>query len=519
MRKHFLFLCPLFFAFGLMAQLPEDALRLSYTNPSGTAREQAIGGAMGSLGGDVSANFVNPAGLGFYKTSEFLLSPAWGFQKTKSQYLSTNEPGPNLTHFMLGTSGLVLGKSTTPDKSSAFSFAINRSADFYSHTRYNGKNNYSSAAEAYAEEFVNSGVSFDQALKEPGISYGTRMAIFNYLIDTATIGGITQVIAQPQKVLIGGGQLYQLNDIKTTGGITELAFGFASNSYDKWYLGASIGIPIVNYQRDTRYTESDLSGNTNNDFNSYTYTETYSSKGAGVNLKLGAIFRPNTAWRVGFAVHTPTLYSLTDRLDANLVSNLDNYRSTPGVDSVSSRQMNDLSGSGNSLKYDLSSSWHFIASGSYVFGTGEDTKAQQGFITGDIEYVTNKSPRFSLPSDYNSYSSGNSYYDGLNNTVKNYYKNSFNFRLGGELKFNTLSVRAGGSYSLSPFAASAIKVSRASVGGGLGYRNHGIFVDLTFVESFIKEASFPYRLSDKDNVYATVNQNTGNLILTVGVKF
>jgi len=49
------------------AQDPEDALRLSWFNPSGTARSNALGGAMGSLGGDLSANHINPAGLGLYK--------------------------------------------------------------------------------------------------------------------------------------------------------------------------------------------------------------------------------------------------------------------------------------------------------------------------------------------------------------------------------------------------------------------------------------------------------------------
>lgn len=519
MMKHFLFLCPLFFSFFLRAQLPEDALRLSNTNPSGTAREQAIGGAMGSLGGDISSNFVNPAGLGFYKTSEFLLTPAFGLSKTKSQYLSSNEAGPGINHFILGTSGLVLGKSTTPDKSSAFSFAINRTADFYNHTRYHGSNDYSSAAEAYAEEYANSGLSIDDALTQPGISlsYGTRMALYTYLIDTATIGGITQIIAQPQKVLAAGGQLYQLNDIKTTGGITELAFGFASSSRDKWYLGASLGIPIVNYRRDQRYTENDLSGNTNNDFNTYTYTESYSSKGAGVNLKLGAIFRPNAAWRFGLAIHTPTLYSLTDNVEATLYSDAEGYHH---ADSTSSAVMDNNSGGGSSLRYDLSSPWHIIASGSYVFGTGAEAGGRQGFITGDIEYITNKSPRFSIPSDYSGYyPADNNYYDGLNNTVKSYYKNSFNFRLGGEIKFNALAVRAGGSYSLSPYAGSDVKASRATAGGGLGYRNRGIFVDLTYVESFQKDASFPYRLSDKDNIYAATKQNSGNIILTLGIKF
>jgi hypothetical protein len=237
-----------------------------------------------------------------------------------------------------------------------------------------------------------------------------------------------------------------------------------------------------------------------------------------VNIKLGAIFRPNASWRFGLAVHSPTLYSLTDRVDATLFSDAEGYHHP---DSTTSAIMDNNSGGGNSLRYDLSSPWHFLASGSYVFGTGADATSRQGFITGDIEYITNKSSRFSLPSDYDGYytSSDNNYYDGLNSTVKSYYKNSFNFRLGGEMKFNALAVRAGGSYSLSPYAGSDIKASRATVSGGLGYRNHGIFVDLTYVESFQKDANFPYRLSDKDNIYATTNQNSGNIILTVGIKF
>ena len=41
--------------FPVLAQEPADALRMSWTDPAGTARQQAIGGAMASLGGDLSA--------------------------------------------------------------------------------------------------------------------------------------------------------------------------------------------------------------------------------------------------------------------------------------------------------------------------------------------------------------------------------------------------------------------------------------------------------------------------------
>lgn len=70
MRKSLILLSVTFISVMAVAQVPEDALRMSWTTPSGTARNQAIGGVMGSLGGDISANFINPAGIGMYKTRD-----------------------------------------------------------------------------------------------------------------------------------------------------------------------------------------------------------------------------------------------------------------------------------------------------------------------------------------------------------------------------------------------------------------------------------------------------------------
>lgn len=61
----------------VLAQVPEDAIRYSFYPQNGTARNLAIGGAMGSLGGDINATFTNPAGLGFYKTGEFVITPGF----------------------------------------------------------------------------------------------------------------------------------------------------------------------------------------------------------------------------------------------------------------------------------------------------------------------------------------------------------------------------------------------------------------------------------------------------------
>ncbi|MDP4218609.1 MAG: hypothetical protein Q8927_20615, partial [Bacteroidota bacterium] len=376
----------------LAAQLPEDALRTSWTVPSGTAREQAIGGAMGSLGGDISAVFVNPAGLGLYKTREFVLSPGWSLLRDRSNYRGTGSSADLTSHFNLGTSGLVIGYTNTRGVSNTFAFAVNRMANFNSHTYYQGQNDYSSFAEQYAEEFASSGLSIDEAFISPNISYGTRMALYTSLIDTATINGNLQVIAQPQKAAL----LNQQNDLRSTGGITELAFSLATNIMDKWYFGGTLGIPILNYTQEQTYFESDATGNTNNDFESFTYQERFSSKGVGFNGKLGVIFKPKQEWRLGLAIHTPTFYGLSDEASSSLVARTEHYTSLPQV-SINSDSVDLLSGTqpANSINYNLNTPWQFIVSGSYLFGGGDrDIRQQKGFVTADLEYTANGGSRF-----------------------------------------------------------------------------------------------------------------------------
>ena len=91
MRHYILLPIILFSSSVCFAQTPDDAIRQSYQIQQGTARNMAIGGAMGSLGGDITAAHVNPAGLGFYKTGEFVLSPGFNFINNKFDFRGTNQ--------------------------------------------------------------------------------------------------------------------------------------------------------------------------------------------------------------------------------------------------------------------------------------------------------------------------------------------------------------------------------------------------------------------------------------------
>ena len=73
MKKILLYIL-LGFSLNAYSQDPDDVLKYSWFVPHGTPRSNALAGAMGSLGGDLSSSNINPAGLGFYKSNEFLLT-------------------------------------------------------------------------------------------------------------------------------------------------------------------------------------------------------------------------------------------------------------------------------------------------------------------------------------------------------------------------------------------------------------------------------------------------------------
>jgi hypothetical protein len=494
------------------AQTPEDVLKYSWNAPGGTARNQAIGGAMGSLGGDITALFTNPAGLGFYKTSEFVISPGFSSLRNKTNFRDGRE-SDNKSAFNLGTTGFVFGFNDRNSKwaSKAFSIAVTRTANFNSNLTYQGTNDFSSFSEQYAEELSRSGVNINNTFNS-NLSLPTKMAAYTYLIDIFKDpnGGPDSVVRGRPEI---AGITTQRNHIETKGGVTELALGFAANMDDKVYIGGSLGVPIVNYQRKSIFTETDASGNTNNDFGFSRLEENYSTKGVGVNAKLGMIFKPVESFRFGLAVLTPTLYGLKDEYSGKMVTDVEKLY-TPSVDSINTEH---FTGSPVSqYKYDLFTPWRFMVSGSYVLHEVEDVSKQKGFITADIEYVSYRSNKYSSAEE----NADDSYYDGVNEGIKNFYKNAFNFRVGGELKFTTIMARLGFAYYGNPYKEKDdLQGRKMFVSGGLGYRDKGIFVDLTYVLALNRDVHFPYRLADKANTFATVNQTAGNVALTFGVKF
>lgn len=497
------------------AQTPEDALRLSYFPQNGTARNLAVGGAMGSLGGDLNATFVNPAGLGFYKTGELVLSPGLVLNDNRVNYRGASSQNKNAAG-TFGPSGVVYGFSTrrNPEVSHAVSFAVTQSANFNNNIHYRGLNNYSSFAEQFAEEFAKSGYSINDVLNTNSpLPYGSAPALYTYLIDTVKVNGVYQVKAAPEYILDAGQAILQETQTTTKGALTEIAFGYAHNSNDKWLWGVSVSIPVMDYSKESYFRETDTSSNTSNHFRSFEYTESLKTSGVGVNARLGVIYRPKEYIRLGFSVQTPTYMEMLDKRATTITTQLENPTNSFGVSSAVF--MNESPGRN---EYRQITPFRAILSGSYVFREISDTRRQRAFLSADIEYVDQKGSRFGSMNE-NKTEYEKAYFKSLNNTISGYYKGTFNFRVGGELKFNTIMGRLGFAYYGDSYKDVELNASRVILSGGLGYRDKGFFVDLTYAHSINKDVQFPYRLQDRANTFAATKQTGGTVMATVGVKF
>jgi len=308
--------------------------------------------------------------------------------------------------------------------------------------------------------------------------------------------------------------LLQQNTIYARGGVTELAFAGAGNLNDKFYYGITLGVPFLNYKRNSEFVEADATDNPDNKFDYAAYSEELKTSGVGLNLKAGIIFKPIESLRLGLAVHSPTYYSLEDKYTSSITANTETYQG------LLTQNSTDLQNGTLDFKYTFFTPYRVIASAAYVLHEVEDVSKQQGFITADIEYVNYKSASFHTdPGNEDNSNGTKDYLKELNNAIDNAYKGAVNVRLGGELKFTKYMVRLGGAYYGNPYKdVHGEKGNWLQITGGLGYRNKGIFVDLAYVHNIKNDINSPYRLQSGLYKNADVKGIAGNVVLTVGFK-
>lgn len=474
------------------AQYSQDAIRFSQTTTGSTSRIKAVGNAGTAVGGDLSNISGNPAGLGFFTRSEFSVTPEFDGAKSKSTYLGQTGTASRSTGNLNNASLVIYNQLSKPhgaDKNKGwlsvnYGIAFSRTNDFYQNIHYSGSNSANSINSYFASEANQNGLN-DGTLQS--WAYGQN------LIDQYNLGTVP-----PSSEYRGNnvGPTAQEAFINRSGGQSGIDFSIGGNYSNKLYLGLGISFTDIRYNSSsTFYEDGSLSVLENNAPINRTYSSAYSQNqattGSGFSARLGAIYKPVEAVRLGLVFTSPTFYNIDDAYNEGLASKV-------GANAQISNQSNDYT-----LNYNLRTPMK-IAGGAAVF------IKHFGFITGDVEYVDYTTAHLSNNADYTA--------DNHDNPeIKNLYKSAINAHVGAEARINSFFLLRGG-YGIQGNARKENGSDIKTASGGIGLRFGAYYVDATYAHSSGNQNIFPYSVGTASPSAMLKNSND-NGYLTLGYRF
>jgi len=466
-----------------------DALRYSNISHNGDARFMGMGGAFGALGGNISSFNYNPAGIGLYRRSDASFTASFSKNKNTARYNSELNKNTE-DDFIISSAGIVLTNDNfnipTSGGLSNFQFGISYNVlnNFNNLTYISGPNAGNTIGDMYAAlANGNSIEAIENMNPNSDHAFDLNPAWFAFLFDEWNSPG----------QYIGNGPasgVQQSKMIESWGSLNEIALTFGGNYGDKLYIGATIGLPVLDYHEIASYTEDALSDNIEDyEYASATINDYLDTKGYGVNLKLGMIYKANDMLRFGAAIHTPTYYY---EMNDEWLTSMQTDFNSGSIDSPDGY-----------YEYHLSTPMKAIGSVALIFNT-------YGLISLDYEYVDYTSAKFSAD-DYG--------FTAENNDINSMYQSTSNLRLGTEWKFMNFAFRGGYSLYGSPYKNNDGKGDRSSYSLGIGYREGNFYFDVAWVYSETdKEGSFYNYGGIAANPFTTSNKNT-NLLFTLGTRF
>lgn len=492
---------------GVRAQGSEELLLFSRQNFGlSSARSAGMGGAFTSLGADAATMSINPAGIAMYGSGEVSVSPGLRISGRAADY---SGPGGNISNKLSKTKGNVGSFSMVyAGDNFAVGFGMNRLADFNGRSRAIGYGEGFSIGDMFVEQLYGKPASTIGAPENdlyraffdyPPAMWGAIMGYQTALLDP--VPGSSPQAYTMANMIQNGTLIYPDWDRRTTGAINEYTISGGYNFKDILYVGATLGIQDIYYNRFDTYSEVTSAGNVG--LESMFYDQNLRMSGAGVNIKVGATVRPLPWLRLGVAYHSPTWINMSEEYDANMTTyythDVEGYRygysDTPILRN----------------EYNMRTPSRLLAGISATIGT-------VGIVSVDYERTWYQNMKYT--------SDG---YADVNYDIGTLYAPSNTIRAGVEFQpVRSLFLRAGYGYSSSAYKGSEFKQygEYQQYSGGIGYRNRAVSIDLAYVYGSAKQMPYkPFDYTAPDG-YPVVTDGTiytkdknHNVILTVAFKF
>lgn len=492
-----------------MAQTEGDLLLMSRNQLNGTARSISLGGAMGAVGGDMSAIAINPAGIGVYRSSEFTYSQGINYNTAHTQYNGTrmNDERFNSPLNQIGYVGTwrPMREATSGVVSTHFGIGYNRINGFDQNFVLGGYN----IASTMLSNFV---IDANGRIPSELGSFGSGLAYDSYLLDL--LPDMENEYYHSHEMIDNNNQVVMPNTVNQRQMIDKNGYGgeynftFGMNISHIVQLGASINFQSLMYEETNAYREYnnyDVVGVGLLDIDNFEYYRNTSLRGTSFNAKLGAIVRPINALRLGLAFHTPNYYEVTQEYNESMVSTFKDGKSYSKGSPYSE------------IDYKFRSPSKLVASLAYV--------SSLGLLSVDYEYMDYTKAKFSPSAD--NFDMDNTI-DPLNRSIETFFKPVHNIRAGAEIKINDMwMARLGAGIHGSPYKSEYVThdMTRHTYTTGFGYRNNYFFVDVAYQMSTQEEDYYPYNYDTTVYNYlepvqpATFTNTNHQLSATVGWKF
>lgn len=459
-----------------------------------------MGGAGVSLGGDLSAAQINPAGLGMFNKGEVAFSIGYSDLQTDARFLgtTTNSNKPNLSIPFFGVS---FHNEIDRDKiiSGTFGISFSRNNNFNRSMIYQGRNDSNSILDF----FINDGYDKSGNAIDPRDLYPpTSLAFETYLIDTVTLDGFKEY----GSVLDFTGS-NQYEKIQTSGSGNQWTFSYGLNIADRLFVGGGLGLRSFDYINRKTFTESGFEfGNpVYKPINNFSLEETLSISGSGYNVLLGIIGRPVEGLQLGASYESPSGLVVNDVYSATVNAkwnNFDYYGNGKKINELRAQLEESLV-----TDYRLRTPGRLTAGLTYFFG-------KVGFLTGEIEKTDYSKAKYTTRTEGVSF-------DGDNASIRSLYRSTTTFRMGSEVRFGRYRFRAGGSHRYDPFieVQNGVSRERSQLTGGFGIKEKTFNADITVGYNWSNQSYRPYRLPSAESPLVISEDRNLFIQVTAGFPF
>jgi hypothetical protein len=491
MKRILKFFVSIFILYPIVAesQTATEAFRLSTSDPMGTARNLGVGNSMFAIGPDFSAIASNPAGLGGYGKSEFVISANLDASNFSSYFTADlyNTTKGSYSKLTLPNIGFVIANNPQNSRwnSSNWAIGLNRTADYNREIQFAG-NTLGSITDSWKENATGVDTSDLNGFEE-GLAYSSG-AIYDFDHDNIyeTDYGINRLYA-----------LRKEESSTIEGGKSELFISYGADYDRKIMFGFSVGWPIVNFTQTRHYTEND---GVEDGIPFLEYNSSINTTGYGLNAKVGVIVKPSKFINLALAVHTPTKLILTDDFNTTLEYNY--------TDDMHNGPITSESPFG-SFEYNLRTPWSFSGGIGVIAG-------KSGFVAASAKWTDYSTTKY----DYSARGNGNRFDQEehkVNESIRKNYGSTLQLNAGGEYVLDKFRLRAGVSLAQSPFNND--NSLDPTYHGGVGYRNDHYYIDLGYALTMQDDGYLPYETIQAPQPLVVTDYTHHRITATVGFKF